>query len=221
MSLSEIATPDFKDTPYWWEAAPPDLEGDAPPPEEVDVAVIGSGYTGMSAALELAREGLRVLVMDAERFGEGASTRSGGMVSGGVNVGKGGDSEQRYGKDRVEAMIEEAGESYAHFEQLIAREGIDCHYARTGRFVGAHTPSAHRAQALKVAALNDHADAGAAIVARADQKGHVNTNYYHGGMTVDRSGGVHPALYHKGLRQACLRVGVVLSGNCRVHKVDG
>jgi glycine/D-amino acid oxidase-like deaminating enzyme len=221
MSLSEIATPDFKDTPYWWEAAPPDLEGDAPPPEEVDVAVIGSGYTGMSAALELAREGLRVLVMDAERFGEGASTRSGGMVSGGVNVGKGGDSEQRYGKDRVEAMIEEAGESYAHFEQLIAREGIDCHYARTGRFVGAHTPSAHRAQALKVAALNDHADAGAAIVARADQKGHVNTNYYHGGMTVDRSGGVHPALYHKGLRQACLRAGVILSGNCRVHKVDG
>ena len=80
MSLSEIATPDFKDTPYWWEAAPPDLEGDAPPQEEVDVAVIGSGYTGMSAALELAREGLRVLVMDAERFGEGASTRSGGMV---------------------------------------------------------------------------------------------------------------------------------------------
>lgn len=216
-----IATPDFKDTPYWWEVAPPDLMGDAPPPEQVDVAVIGSGYTGMSAALELAREGVSVVVMDAERFGEGASTRSGGMVSGGVNILKSDKDAARYGRERVDAMIEEAAESFSHFERIIAREQIDCHYARTGRFVGAHCPSAHDAQAAKVRSLNEHADAGATLVSRSEQKRHVDTDYYHGGMALERSGGVHPALYHKGLREACRRAGVVLSGNCRVEGVEG
>src|SRR3546814_2428296 len=107
-----------------------------PPPERVDVAVVGSGYTCLSAALELARGGVDVAVLEAQRFGEGASTRSGGMVSGGVNVGKGGDVERLYGADRAQAMIAEAADSYGHFEQLIEREGIDCLYRRSGRFVG-------------------------------------------------------------------------------------
>src|SRR3546814_11835261 len=72
-----------------------------PPPERVDVAVVGSGYTGLSAALELARGGVDVAVLEAQRFGEGASTRSGGMVSGGVNVGKGRSAESRVGKEGV------------------------------------------------------------------------------------------------------------------------
>src|SRR3546814_16493296 len=98
----------FKTDPYWWDAAPPDDEGDQPPPERVDVAVVGSGYTGLSAALELARGSVDVAVLEAQRFGEGASTRSGGMVSGGVNVGKGGDVERLYGADRAPAMSAEA-----------------------------------------------------------------------------------------------------------------
>src|SRR3546814_508041 len=136
MAEPSIFAEGFKTDPYWWDAAPPDDEGDQPPPERVDVAVVGSGYTGLSAALELARGGVDVAVLEAQRFGEGASTRSGGMVSGGVNVGKGGDVERLYGADRAQAMIAEAADSYGHFEQLIEREGIDCLYRRSGRFVG-------------------------------------------------------------------------------------
>ena len=208
-------------TPIGWDAAPPDDEGDAPPPEQVDVAIVGSGYTGMSAALELARNGVKVVILEAERFGEGASTRSGGMLSGGVNVGKGGDIEKQFGRERVDAMLSEARDSYDHLEQIIHRENIDCFYARTGRFVGAHTPAAFKAMSAKADDLNKYADAGAALVTRERQVDHVNTRYYHGGMTVDRAGGVHPSLYHKGLRQVCRAAGVHLSAHTRVEGIDG
>jgi glycine/D-amino acid oxidase-like deaminating enzyme len=160
MADPSIFAEGFKTDPYWWDLAPPDDEGDAPPPERADVVIVGSGYTGLSAALELARGGVDVVVLEAFRFGEGASTRSGGMVSGGVNVGKGGDIEKLYGADRVGAMIEEAAESYSHFEQIIERENIDCQYRRSGRFVGAHTPSAYAAMAARVETLNAQASAG-------------------------------------------------------------
>ncbi len=221
MSANGIFADGLKTEPYWWEAAPPDDEGDVPPPESVDVAIIGSGYTGMSAALELARNGVAVAILESHRFGEGASTRSGGMVSGGVNVGKGGDVERLYGGERVAAMLEEARDSYDHLERIIERERIECLYARTGRFVGAHTPGAYKAMGAPVEDLNAKADAGAALVPREHQKDHVRTDYYHGGMTVERSGGLHPSLYHKGLRQACRRAGVTLCAHTRVEGIDG
>lgn len=221
MADPSIFAEDFKTDPYWWDAAPPDDEGDAPPPDRADVVVVGSGYTGLSAALELARGGVDVVVLEAFRFGEGASTRSGGMVSGGVNVGKGGDVETLYGADRVGAMIEEAAESYSHFEQIIERENIDCQYRRCGRFVGAHTPTAYAGMAARVETLNAQADAGASLVPKARQREQLGSDFYHGGMIVERAGGVHPSLYHLGLRRACRAAGVKLSAHTRVEGVEG
>src|SRR3546814_4551646 len=85
----EIFAADFKAAPFWWEAVTPDDAGSVPPPAETEVAVVGSGYGGLSAALELARHGIDVTVLEAGLFGQGASTRNGGHVSGGVNLGKG------------------------------------------------------------------------------------------------------------------------------------
>ena len=69
-------------TPYWWDAAPP---VDAPPAEwqnRVDVVIIGGGFTGFGAAIPLARAGLRVLIVEKDKIGAGASTRNGGITSG-------------------------------------------------------------------------------------------------------------------------------------------
>src|SRR5579883_1592056 len=85
----DIFHPDFKPMPYWWEAWRPTAEGaEGPLPSRTDVAIVGAGYAGLSTAIELADNGVGVTVIEANEPGFGASTRSGGGVSGGVNIGK-------------------------------------------------------------------------------------------------------------------------------------
>ena len=80
---------DFKPMPLWWEAWRPTAEGsEGPLPSRTDVAIVGAGYAGLSTAIELADNGVSATVVEANEPGFGASTRSGGGVSGGVNIGK-------------------------------------------------------------------------------------------------------------------------------------
>ena len=71
----------FQEKPFWWEAADPADNPSSELPDDTDVTVIGSGYSGISVALELARAGTRVCVLDEQMIGYGASTRNGGMLS--------------------------------------------------------------------------------------------------------------------------------------------
>ena len=81
---TDLFTADFQPEPYWWQDAPrpvaiPQTLSQALP-SEADVVVIGSGYTGLHAALETARNGLSTLVLDADALGAGCSSRNGGQV---------------------------------------------------------------------------------------------------------------------------------------------
>src|SRR5262249_60839306 len=87
MAATEIFAPDFKDAPYWWEASPPSTATVPPLPDRVDVAIVGAGYCGLSAALELRRHGIGVLVLDAARIGHAASSLNGGVVAGRLQPG--------------------------------------------------------------------------------------------------------------------------------------
>ena len=80
---------DFKSMPWWWEWWHPNNELSQDPPRKTDVLVVGAGYGGLSTALELARSGVEVTVLERGEFGVGASTRNGGGVSGGTTLGKG------------------------------------------------------------------------------------------------------------------------------------
>ena len=79
---------DFKTMPWWWEWWHPTNELSQDPPLKTDVLVVGAGYGGLSTALELARSGIDVTVLERGDFGVGASTRNGGGVSGGTTMGK-------------------------------------------------------------------------------------------------------------------------------------
>ena len=123
---SAKVTADFSTDPFWWDEASP-LDKQDPIPATTDVLVIGGGYTGLGAALELARGGAEVSVLEAERFGSGASSRNGGLISSGMNVGKGANTAAIHGQARVDAMLAEANAAYMHLQEIISREGIRCH----------------------------------------------------------------------------------------------
>lgn len=75
----DIFSADFKEEPYWWMDAPLRRTDPAPMPARVDVAIVGSGYTGLSAALPLARAGRSVLILEADTPGEGLPPATRGM----------------------------------------------------------------------------------------------------------------------------------------------
>ena len=88
-SRTDIFHPDFKAQPWWWEAWTPNNALSQDPPAKTDIVIVGAGYGGLSTALELRRNGVGAVVLERGDFGIGASTRNGGMISGGTNLGKG------------------------------------------------------------------------------------------------------------------------------------
>ena len=145
--LHSITAPGFKARPWWWEAAePPDR--DNPLPNRTAVAIVGGGYAGLSAALTLRRLGHEVTVIDAERIGWGASSRNGGMVSGGLKMTRTG-LEAAHGAEGARAISKAAADSLPFIEETIAREQIDCDYVRCGRYVGAWSKGHYDAMASR------------------------------------------------------------------------
>jgi len=219
-----IFAPEFSETPYWWEAADPAAfspETPPPLPDHTDVAIIGGGYAGLSCALELARRGIDCTVFDAEAIGFGASSRNAGMVSGGINVGKGVDLNAAYGAQRAQAMVAEANQAYGHLEQILEREGIDARYQRCGRFVGAHTRQQFGLLERRAAWLTQTTGHSVEVVPERRQREEIGSDYYRGGIVVKRAGGLHPSLLMRGLADAAARAGARLIGHTRVETVSG
>ena len=135
--------------------------------------IVGAGYGGLSTALELRRNGVGAVVLERGDFGVGASTRNGGMISGGTNLGKGlgGKSPIAEEFERKKAELMGAGaDSLTVLEDIIAREGIECGLHRNGRFVGAWTPKHYADLATKVETYNKYANAGSSMVPRERQR---------------------------------------------------
>ena len=149
----------MKLTSYWLDTAEP--AGDFrrnPIPPEVDVAVVGGGFTGLSAALELAKQGASVALLEQHTVGWGASGRNGGMATTGLAIGFA-QAVRRYGERPATAMFLEYNRAIDTIESLVKEHGIECDFERTGKLTLAYKP-AHfegmkRGQAL-LAELADH-----------------------------------------------------------------
>ena len=86
--MTNIFDSKFSENPYWWGDAPPPKSNLGELPLKADVVIVGSGYAGLSCAIELARSGTDVLVLDKINIGSGASSRAGGLTSGRAGVSK-------------------------------------------------------------------------------------------------------------------------------------
>ena len=122
----------------------------------------------------------------------------------------------RVPSERAHAVLADGADAFGLIERLIAEEGINCHWQKTGRFVGAWTSAHFTAQAKKIALLNDAARSDAYMVPRERQREEIASDYYYGGMVVERSANLHPALYYKGLLDACHARGVPVCASAAV-----
>jgi glycine/D-amino acid oxidase-like deaminating enzyme len=211
-----IFSKDFKPRPYWWEAYHPTALPEVALPGNVAVAIVGAGYAGLTAALELASLGIESLVLDAAEPGFGASTRNGGMVSGGVNVGKR-MINTALTPDEARPFLNDAADAFSHVENLITRHDINCGWHKNGYFLGAWCKSHYDGMAQKVAMLNADAHSGAHMVPREAQRDDIGSDYYHGGMVISRAAHLHPALYYKSLLDLTQKAGVAIASRTPVN----
>ncbi len=201
-----MTTASPKSTPYWWAAVPLTSLPSSPLPSEVDVLVIGAGYSGLGAAITLAKAGRSVLVLDRQHPGEGASTRNGGITSGNIRPSHA-SLVRSFGEKRALDIQAEGKEAREDLRRFITEEKIDCDYQLAGRFSGAMTEKEYEASARGAEALARALGIESYAVPRSEQHRYIGTDFYRGGNVRMDIGGLHPAKFHAGMLRVAQAAG--------------
>jgi glycine/D-amino acid oxidase-like deaminating enzyme len=188
-------------------------------PESADVAVIGGGFTGLSAARTLAKRGATVVVLEAENVGWGASCRNGGMVLSGLKLGTP-TLVARYGREATKRMYAASLESIDCVESLVREENIDCDFSRSGHLEVA-CKAKHFAEFRRGAeTIEREFNHKLRIVEKADLPSEIGSPIYHGGMVDEVSAGLNPARYVAGLGCAAGKAGAEIHEKSAVTGLD-
>src|SRR5262245_25104555 len=189
-------------------------------PARVDVAVIGGGITGLSAARALAKRGATVAVFDTHHPGWGASSRNGGMVLPGLKVGVE-TLVTSYGLERARRLHAASVTAIDCVEAVVTEESIDCDFARRGHLETAARPS-HFLQFRRAAErLERDFNHKVRLVERANLATEIGSDLYFGGLVDEASAGLNPARYVAGLAHAAAKAGASLWAETPVTRVKG
>ena len=213
-----LFTEDFKATPYWWDDAPIDENSAAEIPNKVDVLVVGSGYTGLHAALQTARAGMQTLVLDSHHPGYGCSSRNGGQISTSIKHDYT-KLKSLYGESLARDILAMGKASLDYAGKFVADEKIECDFEITGRFHGAHSERAFQNMAKQIDQPNPVFDSNAYMVSKEQQHLELGTDRYHGGMVFPHYAAVHPARYHAGTLARVRAAGASVIGQCAVESI--
>jgi len=206
---------------YWLTTANmPGVEHTSTPlPEKVDVAVIGGGYTGLSAAYTLAKQGVSVAVLEAETIGWGASSRNGGMALTGLKLPMQ-SVINNYGRDLAKQLFQCSLDSVSTVEQIVKDENIDCGFARYGHLLTANKPKHYDALKEEVEFMAKEFNHAVSLVPPNQLRDEIGSDLYHGALVDEVSGGLNPAQYVAGLALAAEKAGAKLYARAQVNKLE-
>jgi glycine/D-amino acid oxidase-like deaminating enzyme len=190
-----------------------------PVPDRSDVAVVGAGYTGLSAAIALSRRGVKTTVLEAQRVGSGASSLNGGMVLTGLKLGPEALL-RRYGERSARALFEASTSAIDALERLLATEEIDCSYFRTGHLELACTPRHFERFSLTQNVLSRVFGHPVRVLSRSELASEIGSTAFAGGLLDERSGGLDPYRYVLGLADAAWRAGAIIAEQARVFRIE-
>ncbi|MCF1471909.1 FAD-binding oxidoreductase [Agrobacterium vitis] len=204
---------------YWYDTAPQFAGGITGAIEgDFDVAVIGGGFTGLAAARQLAKAGAKVIVLEGQRIGWGASGRNGGHLNNGLAHSYLG-AKAELGKERAIALYKALDSSIDTIEALIAEEGIDCNFRRAGKLKLASKPQHFEGLARNFEALHAEVDPDTALLSPADLKNEVGSPFF-GAMLSKKSAMMHMGRYVVGLANAAHRHGALITEQASVTSVE-
>jgi glycine/D-amino acid oxidase-like deaminating enzyme len=187
--------------------------------ERADVAILGGGFTGLSAARSLARRGAKVTLLEDHTIGWGASCRNGGMVLTGMKLGVE-TLTRRYGLDIARGMYAASLASIDFVEEIVRSEQIDCDFSRNGHLEVAckqrHFDTCARVAEVVARDFNHHLR----IVARNELGSEIGSRIYYGGVVDEFSAGLNPARYAAGLGRAALKAGASIYERARVQRIS-
>ena len=189
------------------------------PSAETDIAIVGSGYTGLCAARILKKNGASVTVLDRNTIGWGASSRNGGMATPGLKQGiqkihkiYGGKLAHEFWKISVDAID--------LIDEIVTEHSIDCNWERNGHASLATKPS--HAPRLKEYGSWLEKEFGhyQKYIPKHQIRDEIGSDTYYGALTDEISGGLHPSKYVFGLASAVSNLGVQLCENTAVTKIE-
>ncbi len=190
-----------------------------PLPATADVAVVGAGFTGLSAALTLAKRGAKVVVLESETIGWGASSRNGGMVLTGLKLGVN-KLISMYGRELTQRMYAASIETISAVERIVNEENIACDFARTGHLEVACKQAHFDDYARQVEVIAREFDHRLRVVPRHQLRSEIGSDIYYGGMVDEISVGVNPAKYVAGLASAAIRSGAQICERTRLQNIQ-
>lgn len=215
---SDMLHSQFKHACYWHEAAPRRIGPFAELPKTVDMLVIGSGYTGLSAARTLARSGREVVVLDAGLPGDGASSRNAGFI--GTHLLTPFSALRRsLGLEKSIRAYGEAKRAFDFTVDLIKRESLDCGYEQHGRIYWAYTKDQLSFLKTELEDLKRHLGKQGEVVGPDHESGESGSHRYCGGIVLPDTGALHAGKWHEGLMGLAEAAGVTIIGETAVTRI--